>query len=227
MFKLKFIVFPVICTIYSCQTDNSEEKKTVSHNIDSVGKEQYVCPCDSFGLFEENGKNLLYLYLKNYFFITSKFPNNDTIDLRRYSMKDRLLDEAIEILNYKIVNPQWAMYADFKDTINYYKLTFHNNKDLGKYERIVKNKLLGVEFLKDSDTLKSKTNYILVPKDKFNGLVRLDEIINITHKGKKRDVRQPIYIDAEMMKKYGNILGQYKAIMENCDLSIPQQAKEK
>ena len=131
------------------------------------------------------------------------------------------LIEVIELYQNNIIFPERSIYADFMDTLDFYKLTYYNDILLGIDAGIVKNKILGYEFVSEDgmDTIKSINNNILVPKKKFKGIVKFEEISNITRNGKKIDMRQPIYIDTEMMKRYGNILGQYKAIMENCFLS--------
>lgn len=221
--KMCFLIVISTLILYSCNNDSSNFKQ---NNKES---RKNFCPIDSISYYIEDNKKISLIFINNFALKLAEDERIDTSELKRYLIKGRILIEAIEIINGRIADTEWAMYADVKDTLEGFMLIFHNNESLGFSEGMFTNKILGYEFVSENgmDTLKSITNYILVPKEKFNGIIKFEEISNITHKGKKRDVRQPIYIDTEMMKKYGNILGQYKAIMENCDLSIPQQAKEK
>ena len=216
------IIFLIIISFCSCQNINqkNDEETVNKHAMDSIGMEEN-CPCDSIGLFEKQGKSLAYLYIKDFFLVISTSKSGDSIEIKRYGIKRMKLIEVIELYQNNIIFPERSIYADFMDTLDFYKLTYYNDILLGIDAGIVKNKILGYEFVSEDgmDTIKSINNNILVPKKKFKGIVKFEEISNITRNGKKIDMRQPIYIDTEMMKRYGNILGQYKAIMENCFLS--------
>lgn len=220
MREFKYILILILIVFYSCKNTSDESEPATNNKIenDTSKLKKNVCICDSVGFFETKGKLETQCYVGNSRIKISHYPNSDTMDVRRYN-NYRFLEEVIEVLNGKMVNQEYAMYCDFKDTSGFYKLTFLNNEFMYEDQNIKINAELGVEFISNEDTLKSKTCSILIPKDKFKGIVKFEQITDLTHKGKRRVLRQPIDIETKWFIAHGNLLEQYKAIKNNCDFS--------
>lgn len=219
MKKLEYIFTLGVFAFISCNTNDNNKGETQNKETHILKKVE--CPCDSIGTFKIRGKNVSYCYFGKSQIAIANFPGSDTIEVRRYYTTDPVwhLQEVIEIINDKIIEPEYAMYCDIKDTIGFYKLTYIRNEDMYINQGVITNSVLGVEVAIGKDTIKSKKLSILVPKEKFIGIIKVEKIIDISYKGKRRGGRPFIFIEAESMIKYGNLLEQYKAIKKNCELS--------
>jgi len=76
---------------------------------------------------------------------------------------------------------------------------------------------IGVEAIFNTDTIRSKNTNVLVPKAKLKGIVKLVKRINVIYNGKKQIVAPSMFIEADKLIKYGNLLEQYKAITKLCN----------
>lgn len=206
MMKIRYFIIIVLIVFYSCSNENINKKTTVEK-----------CLCDSIGVFNENGKKEIDCYFgKSLIGITSE-SNNDTVEVTRYYTTDTVwhIQEYLIIVNDEIVKPSFAVYCAIKDTSDFYKLT--HISDEFRFKEIIANKILGVEIILKGDTIRTNNTFALVPKHKFNGIVKIDKKVDVTYKGKKDVSRASIQIDAENMIKYGNLLEQYKVINKLCN----------
>lgn len=219
---MKEIFFILIFGVfYGCKNTQDEILPQNNLKTDSNIVSKFVCPCDSVGFFETKGKLETYCYIGKSLIKIAHFPTSDTMDVRRYSLFDGKLDEAITVLNNKITTPEYSLLCDVKDSLNFFKLTFISNEAMFESQGVITHSVLGVQFVVNNDTIKSNTTSVLVPKEKMEGEVKIEKITDVTHtnKGYRRKERQPIFLEAEKVIKYGSLLEQYKAIKQNCDFS--------
>ena len=193
------------------------------------------CPCDSSCIFWKDSSKIIKCFIgKSLIEIEdiSMTRSNDTFAVSHYiyfdSNKKWRIQEGMGVAANNIINPETAFYCDYKKESNTYKLTFIKNTDVRLGSNGPKFKsLIGTKAVIGNDTFHSKDTVIYLPKEKFKGIIKLEKVMISIYKNQEGIFKSPMLIDADNMIKYGNILEQYKAIMENCDLSIPQQAKEK
>lgn len=207
---MKYIQLILILIIIFSSCDSKQE-----HNKNTIVEK---CPCDSVGIFNENNTKEIECYFgKSLIGIKSK-SNNDTVEITRYYTEDKIwhVQEYLTIANNKIVHPTFAMYCDKKDSADFYKLSYIRDEDKFKNQGIVTNQVIGLDIIVDNDTINSKTIHGLIPKDKFKGIIKVEKILDITYKDKRRITRASIFLDAESVIKYGNLLDQYKIIKKEC-----------
>lgn len=209
-YKMKYIQLILILSVIfsSCDSNNVQKENVVAEK----------CPCDSVGVFNENNGKEIECYLgKSLIGIKSK-PNNDTIELTRYYTEDATwhVQEYLTIANDKIVHPTFAMYCEIKDSANFYKLSYIRDEDKFKSQGVFTNQVIGLDIIVNNDTISSKTIHGLIPKDKFKGIIKVEKILDITYKDERRITRASMFLDAETIIKYGNLLHQYRAIKKQC-----------
>jgi len=203
-----------VSLIDSCTDDiKVESKKDISIS---------QCPCDSMGTFKIKGKNVTYAYIGISQIEISHFANNDTIEITRRYTTDSIwhFQEKITVLNSKIIDPEYAIYCDIKDTADFYKLTFISTEFLYDTKDLKTINVIGTELIINNDTIHSHANGLLVPKAKFSKIVKIDKRSNVIFEGKKNTFRSSILLEAESMIKYGSLLEQYKAITKFCNTDV-------
>jgi hypothetical protein len=214
MKNLKSISLLMIGILGSCSDNNTLETKKVEQ-----------CPCDSTGIFFENGKHLVQCYFGKSLIDIAYYPNSDTMEVTRRYTTDKVwhFQEFMVIANNQLIVPDYALYCDIKDTAEFYKLTYISNEDLFIKQGVITNRIQGVEVILDKDTVRSNNLSVLAPKNKFKGIIEISKKKNITYKGKIQDRRTSLYLEAESMIKYGNLLEQYKAINRLCNRNSIRQ----
>jgi hypothetical protein len=203
----KFVIGVIIVFLYSCSQNKTNDKQIIEK-----------CLCDSIGIFTENGKKEIECYAQKSLINIKSNNYNDTVEITRYYTNDSVwhVQEYLITSNNKIVYPTYAMYCDIKDTAEFYKLSYVSDEYRNTNQNIVVNKILGIEVELNGGNIKSNNESILVLKNKFKGLVKLDKRTDIIYNGEKDISRKTIYIEAETMIKYGNLLNQYNAISKYC-----------
>jgi hypothetical protein len=188
-------------------------------NNDTVSSKEKKCPCDSIGTFEIKGKNVTFCYInKSQIKIV---PNNDTIDVTRFYTTDSIwhVQEYMVITKEQMIDSIFAIYSEFRDTANFYKLTYIMNEKLERSPGLVIDGTIGVDaVINNKDTLHFKSSTVLIPKEQFKGVVELIKTLKTTLNGKTSNRKFSMYVEAESMIKYGNLLEQYKAINRLCNL---------
>jgi hypothetical protein len=177
------------------------------------------CPCDSIGKSEVNDGTVIDCFLGKSLLTIAHLPNNDTMEVTRRYTTDKVwhFQEFMVIANNKLIVPDYARYCDIKDTAEFYKLTYFEDQDLFINQGVTTHSILGVELVLNKDTIKSNNLSLLVLKEKFKGILKIERITDMTYKGKREKNRGFIFIEAESMIKYGNLLEQYKAINRLCN----------
>lgn len=212
MMKFKYLIAGlIIVLLYSCSNETTNENTNKETIIEK-------CPCDSIGVFNENGKKEIECYTgKSLINIKSK-SHSDTIEVTRYYTSDSIwhVQEYLVIANNKIIYPSYAMYCDIKDTADFYKLTHVSDEFRFSKKNYTVSKILGIEVKLYGENIRSNYNYALVPKSKFNDIIKVDKKAEVIINGKKDVSIASIYIEAKSMMKYGNLLEQYKAIKKQC-----------
>ena len=210
MKKLKHISIFLVFFFGACSNVNNTiiETETKTEN----------CPCDSIKNFKTNGKYTSYAYLGKSQITISHLPDNDTMEVTRRYTTDSVwhFQEFLVVVNNKLVAPDFALYCDIEDTAEFYRLTHIRNEDRFIKQGVITHGFSGVNVVLDKDTFSSKTLSVLVPKERFKGIITIDKVLDITYKGKRRGTLGRIYIEAESMIKYGNLLEQYKTIKRLC-----------
>lgn len=210
MKQLNYIIFLIIIFLSSCNTNNSE--KTKKNNIDK-------CPCDSIGNFNIKGKIVIEAYIGKSQLTISHYPKNDTMEITRFYTTDTKwhIQEYLTVVKNKIVDPIYSIYCDIKDTGSFYKLTYNMNDELERNPKLKFVNTIGTELILNSDTLRSKTTSILVPKVKLKGIIKIVKRSNVIYNGKSNIAAPFIFLDTDNLIKYGNLLEQYKAITKLCN----------
>jgi hypothetical protein len=184
------------------------------------------CPCDSMTDFKTDERRTIQCYIGKSMIEISQKTSNDTIDVTRRYTEDTIwhFQEFIEVVNNQITHPEIALYCDFKDSAEFYKVTFVRDENVFKREGASDTMIEGTDLILDSsDTISSKNLSLLVPKDKFKGIVKVDKKLSSMYQGERLNHWTSIYIEAESMIKYGNLLEQYKAINRLCNRNSIRQ----
>lgn len=209
MCKERILQFIILFSILiSCKEEN---EKSIDNNVSK-------CPCDSIGFFQAKNKKITLCQLGKSQIEISGYPNNDTLEVtRRYTTDDTWhFQEYMVVVKDKMIDLDYALYCDIKDTSNFFKLTYIRNERVFESQGVTLNKVLGVDLIINNDSLHSNNIYILVPKNRFKGIIKFDKIIDVNFKGNRTITRAGIYIDAEEMIKHGSLLEQYRLINKYC-----------
>jgi hypothetical protein len=176
--------------------------------------------------FKTDERRTIQCYIGKSMIEISQKTSNDTIDVTRRYTEDTIwhFQEFIEVVNNQITHPEIALYCDFKDSAEFYKVTFVRDENVFKREGASDTMIEGTDLILDSsDTISSKNLSLLVPKDKFKGIVKVDKKLSSMYQGERLNHWTSIYIEAESMIKYGNLLEQYKAINRLCNRNSIRQ----
>ena len=204
------IVILVLLIFISCE--NEIKKQNPSEKVEK-------CPCDSIGRFGENGKiDIEYYFGKSLISVKGK-KNDDTVSVTRRYTTDSIwhVQEYMLIANNGIVHPKFAIYCKVKDTSDYYKLIFVENENLKRNPDLTFLNNLGIKAILNSDTITSESLSILIPKEKFNGIIKLDKREKSLYKNRSEIFTTSIYLDSEKMVEYGDLLEQYNTIKRLCN----------
>jgi len=181
-----------------------------------------TCLCDSVNTYSKDSSNVFYCYNKNSLITIKKSINSDTSEVIRYFFLGERwrIKEYMVFVDKKLVRPELAIYCLIKDTARYYKLEFiqddrksEERSSVQDYKRIG---FVGLEVIQNNDTLKTALNYILIPKVRFFGLLKFRKFIKVYCRGKYDVEVCDIFLEAETIKKFGDLNGQYFNIIENC-----------
>lgn len=211
MTKNKYeILILIISFLISCDSNNVEYSN--DKNIER-------CPCDSIQTFKIKNKEITYSYLGNSNIAITKIPNSDTVEVTRYYTTDTVwhIQEYLLIANNEIVDSMFAIYCDIKDTANFYKISYNMNDELERNPNVKFISNIGTEAIIHKDTIRSTTTTIVIPKEKFKGIIKIVRRSNVIYKGKTEIIAPFMFIDALSLVKYGNLLEQYKTINKLCN----------
>ncbi len=220
MKKINYLVVMLTYFLFSC-TENVGSKDT---NKNSDVTETIKCPCDSSVTFQKNGKEVTQCFVgKSMIEIEdiSDKGTKDTLAISRYIKIDFAskwrVQEGMGVVNEKILNPETAFYCDFKEEEKGFRITFIRNESVKAGENYpLIEKVIGGAVIIGKDTIHSKNISVLIPKEKFKGIIQLDKIMNAVYKGKRDVFTGHMKVEAENLIKYGNLLEQYKAINKFC-----------
>ncbi len=87
------------------------------------------------------------------------------------------------------------------DSAEFYRLNYISNENLFVSQGVITNTILGVDLILGKYTLSSENNNILIPKERFKGIIKMDKKLNITQNGKKRNTRANMYIETKSIIK--------------------------
>ncbi len=213
-----FLLIGLIVVFCYCTQSNDSIRNTV--------RIEEKCPCDSVGRFKEKGNNIVQYYLGKSQIETTDISANgksDTIAISRYTYVDSIkkwrMQEMLWTVGEKLLpQPNMDFYCDIKDELRSYRITFirNENKTVGVLGITIEKVIGGVAII-GKDTIHSNDSSIVIPKDKFKGMVRIDKIMQAVYKGQRDVFTGHMLIEAENMIRYGNILEQYKAFKKSCN----------
>lgn len=222
MKTLRYILTLSVSCLISCSDISDdpagEDKK------DKMTVKAEKCICDSIGKFKEDGKEVIQCFIgKSMIEITDISANKsgDTLAVSRYTKSESLkwrIQEATAVVNEKIFNPEKAFYCDFKEEKEGYRVAFISNERL----RVSKDgpfpkRLVSEYVIINSDTIRTGDSSVLIHREKFKGMIQLNKVMVGVYKGEEGNYICPMYIEAENLIRYGNLLEQYKAINRLCN----------
>jgi hypothetical protein len=208
--KINLAITTISLLFFSC----NESTKNIEQE-----KQSTICPCDSMGTFKEKGKVTTVCHLGKSMFKLEKTEQNDTVEITRfvYGKNTWKVQEYILFAKNSAVMPELWIYCDVKDSSDYLKLTFVQNDSIKRSDNDpVLDTFMGVNLITEKDTIFSKTHSISVKKEDVKGLMQFDKNVGGIYKGERGYVTSSIYIDGDIIKKYGSIINQYNIIKKAC-----------